>query len=93
MFTRRQQLSDDWLEQRKGRITASTLFRVLHTDPTSPAPSLVKSICGLSSFTSKATAHGIKFEKKARKMYVKEKSTQHTKFRYNLVFALTGLKL
>ena len=79
--TRRQSYCNEWAQHRAGRITASNMYRVLHTDPFSPAPSLVKDICGLSTFTSKATSYGKCHEKKAKKLYVSQKSCQHTKLR------------
>jgi len=43
--TRNQSTSSVWHDQRLGLITASIIGDVLRTDPTNPAPSLVKKIC------------------------------------------------
>lgn len=43
--TRLQADSLIWYEQRAGRITSSTVYEVLHTNPVTPAPSLILRLC------------------------------------------------
>lgn len=43
--TRGQSSSKTWFRQRAGRITASNLRRVLHTNAEKPAKTLIKAIC------------------------------------------------
>ena len=43
--TRQQSNSKVWFEQRLGRVTASKLHSVLHTELSNPSVSLIKSIC------------------------------------------------
>lgn len=55
--TREQSKSGEWFRQRAGRITASRLRAVCHTNPASPAKSLIKVICypEAHKFTTEAT--------------------------------------
>lgn len=69
--TRNQSSSSVWFEQRSGRITASQLHAVCHTNPENPSKSLIKRICypGAYKFSSAATRWGIEHELKARAQY------------------------
>jgi len=70
-----------WFKHRAGRITASCIKAVCHTDPTNPAQSLIKSICyplELSfNSTSEETDWGQKQEKAARDLYFKKQILSH----------------
>ena len=65
--TRLQAKSKLWFKFRAGRVTASRIKAVCHTDPANPSQSLVKAICypELFCFTSKQTVWGCKREKSA----------------------------
>jgi len=77
--TRAQSKSKLWFKHRAGRITASHMKAVCHTDPTNPAQSLIKSICYPLelSFNSKETDWGQKQEKVARDLYFKKQTLSH----------------
>lgn len=66
--TRDQANSKLWFRFRAGRITASKMKSACCTDPTQPAPSLIKSVCypDVYRFSSKATDWGCSHEKVAR---------------------------
>ena len=59
--TRDQSKSKLWYKYRAGRITASRMKAVCHTNPANPSQSLIKGICypEAFSFTSKATSWGL----------------------------------
>ena len=78
--TRQQSSSKLWFKYRAGRITASRMKAVCHTDAANPAQSLVKSICYPESFsfTSRQTAWGCKHEKSARDLYLTAAKKNHT---------------
>jgi len=80
--TRSQANSKLWFRYRAGRVTASRMKAVCHTDATNPSQSLVKSICYPESFcfTSRQTTWGCKHEKSARDQYVKAQKSKHTNF-------------
>ena len=80
ILTRQQSKSKDWHRLRMGRITASNMKAVCSTTIERPAISTVKSICGLSSFKSQATAYGCKHEKVALQAYVNTKRSEHENF-------------
>ena len=65
--TREQSKNDKWFKLRCGRITASRLRAVLHTNPSKPSKSLIKQICYPEAFrfSSKATCWGCDHEKKS----------------------------
>lgn len=69
--TRQQHKNILWFRYRAGRVTASRMRAVCHTDVTNPAQSLVKSICypEAFTFTRKQTKWGCKHEKQARERY------------------------
>ncbi|XP_060078126.1 uncharacterized protein LOC132557634 [Ylistrum balloti] len=69
--TRRQASSKDWFRFRSGRITASRLHAVCHTNPEKPSLSVIKSVCYPESlkFRSKATDWGCQHEKSAIDAY------------------------
>ena len=63
--TRKQNKTSLWFNYRAGRVTASHMKAVCHTNVTNPAQSLVKSICYPEAFnvTSKQTNWGCRHEK------------------------------
>ena len=69
--TREQSKCKLWYEQQAGRVTASNLRRVLHTDFSNPSVSLVKIICYPEStkFYSKACDYGLSQESAALLVY------------------------
>ena len=77
--TRQQANSKLWFKYRAGRVTASNMKAVCHTDSTKPSKSLIKRICypELFVFTSKQTDWGRKHEKLAREEYIKAVSKDH----------------
>ncbi|KAF4524902.1 hypothetical protein B566_EDAN018070, partial [Ephemera danica] len=72
--TRTQYKCNMWYAQRAGRITGSKMKAACHSEPTSPALSLVQSVCYPSKFkfTTKATKHGCDHEKTAIDKYIKD---------------------
>ena len=80
--TRDQSKSKLWYKYRAGRITASRMKAVCHTDASKPSQSLIKTICypEAFSFTSKATRWGCEHEKQARDIYVKALKQHHDDF-------------
>ena len=70
-LTRGQLLSKLWMRFRAGRITASRLHQVVHSDPHKPAISLVYAICYPETIkvTTKATLYGCEHEGKAIDKY------------------------
>ncbi len=69
--TRQQSLTKQWYAQRIGRITASRMKAVCHTDPGMPSQSLIKQIVypDLYRFSSSATTWGCTYGKEARDKY------------------------
>lgn len=69
--TRGQSKCKLWYEQRAGRITASVLQKVLHTDFSKPSVSLLKSICypHATKFFSVACEYGQQHEADALRIY------------------------
>ena len=69
--TRQQHKTNLWFKYRAGRVIASRLKAVCHTDVTNPSQSLVKNICypEAFTFTNKQTNWGCKHEKQARERY------------------------
>ena len=63
--TRSQSKCSLWFKHQAGRVTASCMKQVCHTDVTNPAESLVKSICYPQelSFSSKQTDWGLSMRK------------------------------
>ena len=80
--TRLQHNSKLWFKYRAGRITASKMKSVCHTDASNPSQSLVKSVCYPEAFcfTSKQTVWGCTHEKLAKDLYVKEMKQKHFDF-------------
>ena len=80
--TRAQSQSKFWFKQRAGRVTASKMKAVCHTNLAHPSHSLIKTICYPEefSFSSKQTAYGSKNEKKARELYYKTSIKNHDDF-------------
>ena len=75
---RNQSNSKLWFKNRAGRITASRMKAVCHTDAANPSQSLMKCICypELFCFTSRQTDWGCKHEKQATDLYLKMQITQ-----------------
>ena len=80
-----------WHQQHVGRVTASVVHDVLHTNALAPATSLVKKICHphLHTFTSQSVQWGRDHEEDALKAYSAKVSTDHQ----NAVISKTGLFL
>lgn len=88
--TRGQAYSKLWFQMRSGRITASKLKAVCHTNPSSPSISLITSICypELSKFKTAATAWGCKHEASASAAYCERQQKSHDNFSViNCVFS------
>lgn len=80
--TKKQSDSKVWFEQRAGRVTASKLDSVLHTNQSQPSVSLIKSICypeAVRLFSS-ACSYGCKHEDDARSIYAERMKMEHTAF-------------
>ena len=71
-----------WFKYRAGRITASKMKAVYHTNPANPAQSLIKQICypQMYDFTSIQTSWGCTHEKAARDRYEKRMKETHSAF-------------
>ena len=80
--TRDQSGSNLWFKCRAGRITASRMKSVCHSDPANPAQSLIKVICYPEAFkfVSAATSWGCRHEKCARDTYVSHMMAKHIGF-------------
>ena len=80
--TQSQSSSKLWFTYRAGRVTASRMKAVCHTNAANPSQSLIKSICypEAFSFVSRQTEWGCKHEKKARDIYCKVTSSLHENF-------------
>jgi len=80
--TRKQSSSKIWFDQRSGRVTASKLYSVLHTNQSKPSVSLIKSICypGATKFFSKACEYGCQHEDTARSIYTEIMTQDHSSF-------------
>ena len=81
--TRSQSNSKLWFTYRAGRVTASRMKAVCHTNLAHPSQSLVKGICypEAFSFVSKQTEWGCKHEKQARDIYCRINSNLHNDFK------------
>ena len=90
-LTRGQSTSKLWMRFRSGRITASRLHQVVHTDPHKPSVSLIKAICypELFRFTTAATKHGCEHESTAINAYKLKAMENHR----NLTIKPAGLVL
>ena len=80
--TRKQSNSKIWFDQRSGRVTASRLYSILHTNQSKPSVSLLKSICypGSTKFYSKACSYGCQHEDTARSAYAEIMTQNHQSF-------------
>ena len=80
--TRTQAKCKRWFELRAGRITASKLYQVIHTNHLQPSISLIKTICypEQRKFLSAACQYGCKHEDTARQAYVEKLRTEHENF-------------
>ena len=81
--TRLQSKSKLWYKYRAGRVTASRMKAVCHTNLSNPSQSLIKSVCypEAFSFISKQTDWGCKHETEARKMYERISKAHHKDFK------------
>ena len=81
--TQEQATSKMWFRFREGRITASNMKSVCHTDPAQPAISLIRKICHPESmtFSTNATRWGCEHENIAREKFILEMSRIHDNFR------------
>ena len=81
--TRAQSQSKFWFKQRTGRVTASKMKAVCHTNLAHLSHSLIKTICCPEEFTfsSKQTAYNSKNEKKAPELYYKTSVKDHVDFK------------
>ena len=81
-LTRSQSKSRIWFKFRAGRITASSFYQVVHTDPHKPALSLLSSVCypETNRFTSAATTYGCTHDKDAVEAYKLQQSCRHDEF-------------
>ena len=70
-LTRGQAKNRQWFKYRAGRITASQLHQVCHTNPHQPSLSLVRRVCYPESysFTTAATLYGSNHEQEAIQAY------------------------
>ena len=80
--TRTQSNCSLWFTYQAGRVTASRMKSVCHTDSSNPSQSLVKAIAYPETFKfrSKATSWGCKHEKQAREVYTKRMLKNHHEF-------------
>ncbi len=72
-----QQGTNEWLEARIGRITASNADAVRSLRNVNKAKSLTKSIMGIDNVSNKYTEHGNKYEPFGRSMYIVDQSVKH----------------
>lgn len=81
-LTRKQSSSNNWFMYRAGRITASKLYAVVHTDEYMPSPSLIKAICYPSKYKFKtvATEWGCNHEEVALQQYCSLMEQFHENF-------------
>ena len=80
--TQGQSFSKKWFQFRAGRITASKMKSVCHTNPENPSKSLIKQICfpEMSKFSSEGTKWGCHHEATALGNYEEYMGTQHSDF-------------
>jgi len=73
---------DAWFLQRSGRITASKMKSVCHTDPSNPSVSLVDQICYPEKYhvSTEGIRWGCDHESIAREAYIQSMESQHTNF-------------
>ena len=81
-MTRTQADSRQWYHQRAGRVTASKLRQVLHTDSSQPSLSLITSICYPVTYKAMPVAckYGCEHESIAREKYVELLGKSHNDF-------------
>ena len=77
--TRLQSHSKLWYTHRAGRVTASCMKAICHTNVSNPSQSLIKSVYYPEAFgfSSKQTSWGCKHERKGRDMYIKIIKPKH----------------
>ena len=78
--TQAQSSSMTWYTQRAGRITATRVYDILHTNKVSPAPSLIRDICSDEPSTARSDAMtwGNNHEDDAHADYTAWMTLQHT---------------
>ena len=78
--TKQQSKSKLWFKYRSGRVTASKMKSVCHTDPAKPSQTLIKQICYPQSFTfrSRPTDWGCTHEQSALNRYERRMTASHT---------------
>ncbi len=83
--TKEQSHSKLWFTYRAGRVTASKMKSVCHTDCANPSQSLIQCICYPEAFkfSTKATYWGCKHEKTARDLYRPKMIKIHNNFEVN----------
>ncbi|KAK6186691.1 hypothetical protein SNE40_005976 [Patella caerulea] len=79
VLTRHQANNRTWFRFRTGRITASRMKSVCHTNPNSPSQSLIQNICypDVVKFSSVATKWGCDHERHAREMFTSLIQVEH----------------
>ncbi|KAK6165266.1 hypothetical protein SNE40_022222 [Patella caerulea] len=79
VLTRQQANNRTWLQFRAGRITASRMKSVCHTNPNSPSQSLIQNICypDVVKFSSVATKWGCDHERHTREMFTSLIQVEH----------------
>ena len=85
--TRNQSDDDKWMQQRRGRITASVAHQILHARSTTLDNNdnyISSLIINRPSFTSASTTHGIKSEPIARQEYISAMRKKHRDFKVSL---------
>lgn len=91
--TRKQSEEKLWYEFRAGRVTASKMKAVCHTDFTNPSKSLIKSVCypARNKFTTAATKWGTANELVAKTKLISVLNTNET--HDNMQFEESGLHI
>ena len=82
-ITQSQSSCRKWFKYRAGRVTASKLHAVVHTNPHQPSVSLLKCICyaEVNSFKSASTDWGRSHEKQALESYNSAMQCDHESFK------------
>jgi len=82
--TREQSKCKLWYEKRAGRVTASDLRKVLHTNFSSPSVSLLKTIFypGSAKFYSKACDYGLSNKADALHVYNDSMQAEHAFYEF-----------
>jgi hypothetical protein len=80
-----------WNRFRSGRVAASRMYAVCHSNPAAPSESLIRAICNPEStkFSSAATAWGCAHEREARELYKETMESMHN----NLIIEPAGFTI